>query len=138
MDNLDCRVGALDLTPGFLAFDDTRERDPEVNPGPFHLFIVTVRANFASLFVGSTRGHATLASMNAIGEENVKGGGFCYVDMQQRLTLAGASDSFGAIPQSLAARFVALLAKELQARALPFSGTRAEPATEQLNEFWET
>jgi len=136
--NLDCRVGALDLTLSFLAFDDTRAWDPEVDPGPHHLFIVSVRANLATLFVGSTRGHASLASMNAISEENVKGGGFCYIDAQQRLTLAGTSDSFGAIPQSLAARFVALLAQELQARSISFSGTRAEPATERLNECWKT
>ncbi|MDD5102981.1 MAG: hypothetical protein PHX93_01125 [Candidatus Peribacteraceae bacterium] len=135
-DTIEYRIGALELTPGFLPYDDTEANNLEVDDTPFHLFIVSVRGNIASLFVGSPRGHLALARMNSLNADNVKGGGFCYIDPGHRLTLAGFSGSFGAISKALAERFCDLLAPALKERSIPFEGTKAEPDERRINECW--
>ncbi|MDD5041801.1 MAG: hypothetical protein PHX87_06610 [Candidatus Peribacteraceae bacterium] len=133
----ECRIGTLNLTPALLPFDDQKESDPEVDPGPYHLFIVEVRGTIASLFVGSTRGHASLVRACSLCEENIKGGGCFFIDPQSRITLAGYSGSFGSIPISLAERFAVLVAESLRQRGIAIEGTKAEPVPEQLSHFWK-
>jgi len=135
-DTLECRIGALKLSPGFLKYDDTVEKHPEVDGNPYHLFVVAVRDRIASIFVSGERGHSGVANALHIDVKEIEGGGFLYVDPNNRLTLAGFSGSFGSVPGILLEKFATLIVRELEGGDAIIAGTKVNPDPETLNEFW--
>jgi hypothetical protein len=135
--SMECRIGGLRLSPIFLTYDDTKERDAETDNGPYHLFVVEVRGRIASIFVGGERSHSSVAAASHLNSEDIQGGGHLYLNHNHFLVLDGFSGCFGSIPGELLQQFVALIAETLRESGTSVAGTKVTSDPKTLNDFWE-
>lgn len=133
---MECRIGKLGINPQFLPYDDTDKMNRETANGPYHLFVIEVRGHIASIFVGDQRSHNSVVCALELKREDIRGGGFLYLDPDNRLTLGDFSGSFGSVPEVLLERFVSLIAAQLNGNGTNIAGTKVKSDPEMLNDYW--
>jgi len=136
-ESMKCRIGGLRINPQFLPYDDTDKMNRETDNGPYHLFVIEVRDQIASIFVGDQRTHNSVVCAIHLSRDDIQGGGFLYLDPDNRLTLGDSSGSFGSAPEVLLERFVSLIAAQLNGNGTNIAGTKVKPDPETLNDFWK-
>lgn len=111
-------IGNADIDPSKLplTFDNTRY-------GSRHLFLVARATETAEevlrLYVGLVSFHVGILMRNNLQEENVIGGGSCYLNDKNEIVLGDRSGEFGQVPMELRMRFATMIADIVRNRGIP-------------------
>jgi hypothetical protein len=130
MEDLEYRIGGMDINPERLIFEGNDPHDA------FHKFITDALDNVVSTYVAQAHRHAHVSQKYNVRGPKV-GGGSCYVNRENQLVLDDCSDLYLAIPKEVAQKFAELMLPELSKQGVEVSGIVANPNEYFLNFYWK-
>ncbi|MBU4015842.1 hypothetical protein KJ878_06680 [Patescibacteria group bacterium] len=141
MIDLSYKIGGLDISEGGLKLSGhhiQRYGFFQKDGGRFlapHFYLVENQSEVIAIYIsGSGTRHAHVAGHFDLKDDNLVGGGNCYIDLEDRLILDDFSGDYGTIPRNVAQKFAELLLIEIGEKK-SVRGIKVNPNEKKLNDF---
>lgn len=101
-----------------------------------HKFIVRLLDKTLTLYMAPGRRHYMVSERFPKTAGEIVGGGSCFLNADHLLVLGDFSGDFGAVPKTVAQKFVGLLRPILEKRNITIKGVLADPDEAKLWKHW--